>query len=612
MGINGKTWNKLVSAPTFVGLAFLLLLPLVGVEEGTSKADLYLCYPIIFLAVIALFVSISSRSSSRFCNIDILALLLFSLSLANCLFVSGVTTSIKLTHLVMLGLLYVSLRILLPVARCAEPFILMVLLVCAIVESANGIFQALGLSISNHSLYNITGTFFNPGPFAGYLAITGSMAFAYLVDHYGEVSIKMCVTSPKTLFNGYVLLYLLCGTALILVLIVLPATMGRAAFVAFACSALAVLFRNKKTGYLFVKIKSKRTGYALTGKLLAIILVIIFVGGLSLLLYNMKKDSADGRLLIWRVTASMVAKNPVMGVGMGEFSSEYAGYQKKYFSDNPGSPFVGVAGIPDHGFNDYLQLGAEAGIPFMLLYTILLVITLLRLFSKKSVFAYGLLALAIFSFFSYPLSLLPFSTLLVVFTAVSASNNGNSVATIEKRIITAFVLIVWLVVSVLVTVFVKEKIADIRTFKSVSYLYRVGLYGDAIKEYLPLLPNMYDDKKFLFELGHSYNKVGMYGESNVFMDMGTMISGDPMFLDIMGNNYKELGAYGKAALCYQEAFAQLPNRLYPLYLLMLLYESTEENDKALDMAKKIVGFDPKISTGATDEMKKYASKILIR
>jgi O-antigen ligase len=579
---------------------------LYGVEEGISEADLYLCCPVIFLAVVAMIFSVFSRSSFSFCIADLLVSLLFVLALVNYLFVSEVIYSIKLVHIVMMGLLYLSLRILLPTIRGSESFILMVLMVCAIMESVEGIRQAFGLTMSSHNLYKITGTFFNPGPYAGYLAITGSIAFAYLVEKYKEVSGVLSKPSFKMLSRPAVLLYLLCGVTVIIVLIVLPATMSRAAFVAVTCCVFVILYRNGKIRSFFVKLKSKCSCSAVTGKLFAVFMVIVLVGGLSFFLYKMKKDSADGRLLIWRVTTSMITAKPVKGFGIGEFSGEYAMFQKKYFEKNPNSVFVGVAGTPDYGFNDYLQIGAEMGIPAVLLLISLLVVTLKRLFSNRSMLAYGLLALVVFAFFSYPLSLFSFQVLLVLFCATGASYRGNRETTIERRIITVFVLIAWLIVALLVTDFMKEKLADIKTFKSVSYLYQLELYDDAIKEFLPLLPSMTDDKVFLFELGHSYNKAGLYEESNRIMELGTKISGDPMLYNIMGNNYKELGEYIKGEKSYYEAFGMLPNRIYPLYLLMILYEDTGEHGKALEMAKKIVGFDPKITSEATEEMKKEA------
>ena len=47
--------------------------------------------------------------------------------------------------------------------------------------------------------------------------------------------------------------------------------------------------------------------------------------------YWMKKDSADGRLLIWRCSVSMVKDAPWLGHGIGSFEARYMDYQADYF-----------------------------------------------------------------------------------------------------------------------------------------------------------------------------------------------------------------------------------------------------------------------------------------
>lgn len=255
--------------------------------------------------------------------------LLFALALLNYFFVSEVISTLKLVQIVMMGLLYLSLRILLPIVCGAETIILLVLMACALAESVDGIRQALGFTFSHHNLYKITGTFFNPGPYAGYLAITGSMAFAYLVEKYKEVIGLLAKPSLKVLMRPAVSLYLLFGVTAIVVLVILPVTMSRAAFLAVACCVLVIHYRNENILSFFAKLKSMWPDSEVTGKLFAVFMAIVLVGGLSFFLYIVKKDSANGRLLIWRVTTAIIADNPVKGVGIREFSGEYMRHSKK-------------------------------------------------------------------------------------------------------------------------------------------------------------------------------------------------------------------------------------------------------------------------------------------
>ncbi len=44
---------------------------------------------------------------------------------------------------------------------------------------------------------------------------------------------------------------------------------------------------------------------------------------------------------------------------------------------------------------------------------------------------------------------------------------------------------------------------------------------------------------------------------------------------VMGRNYESLSCYDKAEEMYLQAFHMQPNRLYPLYRMMLLQEAQE-------------------------------------
>jgi O-antigen ligase len=58
--------------------------------------------------------------------------------------------------------------------------------------------------------------------------------------------------------------------------------------------------------------------------------ICIAVAGMAAL-YSLKKDSADGRILIWQSTWNMVLDKPVAGHGYGAFNEKYMLYQADYF-----------------------------------------------------------------------------------------------------------------------------------------------------------------------------------------------------------------------------------------------------------------------------------------
>lgn len=93
---------------------------------------------------------------------------------------------------------------------------------------------------------------------------------------------------------------------------------------------------------------------------------------------------------------------------------------------------------------------------------------------------------------------------------------------------------------------------------------------------------------------------------------GALISNDPMFLVLQGNNYRDMEAFDEAESKYLKAWHSMPNRIYPLYRLMKLYELTGDKAKCQEYAQRVVGFKEKIYSPAVRDMKKEAQEIINR
>ena len=80
----------------------------------------------------------------------------------------------------------------------------------------------------------------------------------------------------------------------------------------------------------------------------------------------------------------------------------------------------------------------------------------------------------------------------------------------------------------------------------------------------------------------------MDSKSNIILSYGAKYSSGPMFHNIMGDNYKDMNEYGKAENEYILAHYMVPSRLYPLVLLMELYVSIWEYDKAFGVGESVL------------------------
>lgn len=79
----------------------------------------------------------------------------------------------------------------------------------------------------------------------------------------------------------------------------------------------------------------------------------------------------------------------------------------------------------------------------------------------------------------------------------------------------------------------------------------------------------------------------------------------------LGDSYKNLEKYEKAEQAYQLASYMLPDRFYPQYLLVKLYDVTGQRKKLIPIATKLLHKEPKIKSTAVEEIKQEIKKILI-
>ena len=171
----------------------------------------------------------------------------------------------------------------------------------------------------------------------------------------------------------------------------------------------------------------------------------------------------------------------------------------------------------------------------------------------------------------------------------------------------------WFVLSLLLILpsYLIIKQLQIRYNADRDYQMFAGMVNEAFfKDYYELLPFEYDNPRFLFDFGKTLRTHGRYNDSNDMLRQGTLVSADPMFYVLMGNNYKDMGYSDLAEKSYKKAFSIMPNRIYPLYLLMQLYKETGNSKKAKEYAKKVVSFHEKIISPATKQMKEEAKSLI--
>lgn len=461
-------------------------------------------------------------------------------------------------------------------------------------EALHGLGQIAGIYPSNHSLFVLTGTFYNPGPYSGYLAAVLPIALHRMLVSNGK---KDRLSVVQYYFSMCVLLLIGC---------VLPAGMSRAAWLASLISCGYVLLR-----VYHVKVKSfvSKHRYAVSG--------VLIVGALlASSAYFMKRDSADGRLLIWKVTAQAIVSSPWGEENGRTFSAIYGDAQERYFTNCEYSESEAwVAGTPDFAFNEFLQIAVEHGIWVSVLFVTVLLVLLKIAGSRKHLVGMGgcLVSLMIFACFSYPLHI-PAIVSVWLLTLMVLCGEGLIMIKRKRNAVAVLlpVVVAGLTASVNMYGIYSERTRAVRKWMPVRVLNHSGAFNAAAEEYGKLYDKMSWNKDFCFEYGRALYKVGSYDKAEEVLLKAMAVSGDPMILNMLGRNAQENGEYKKAEKYLLRSTHRLPERIYPHYLLVKLYAEPEFFDriKFVSEAEHVLNAKPKVNSIAIREMKQEVNKIL--
>ena len=426
------------------------------------------------------------------------------------------------------------------------------LILAGMVEALWGLGQVYGYLPVKHALFPLTGSFYNPGPFGGFLAMAFPVCLWEVLYRYR--------------YSGKGFAYWVSMAGLVLMGIVIPATMSRTAWVAVCVSTVYVC-----SNVFPAEIKSlgKRLSHKCKYWKVFALLLVLAVGSAT---YLMKKDSADGRLLMWKVAVHAVAKQPLTGYGWEHVPGTYGQAQEEYFSKGHYTETEAlVAGSPEYVFNEYLQVAMAWGVP-VLCGILLVVIVLFCLGHSDGRYGTcgGLLSLGVFAFSSYPFQFMEF--------------------------IVSFILLLVACLMAVRKMWVK-----------------IGTFVLGISICLYLSENRPErTARQMFDRAHALHRAGEWQASTDLLKETMKISSDAMILNIIGKNYQGLGAYKEAEDWFIRSTRRLPNRIYPYYLLVKLYAEKPDvfpKEKLEWATRMVLEKEPKVQSTAIREMREEARRI---
>ena len=330
-----------------------------------------------------------------------------------------------------------------------------------------------------------------------------------------------------------------------------------------------------------------------TGSLLILICLCTYlISGL----YSYKKDSADGRILIWKISLEMVKDKPILGYGFDGFRKNYMNYQAAYLQEKQLPETINnLADDNHHAFNEFLRIIIEQGIIgviilFIFLTTIGYTIYKYKLYidTVSRTIISCLTALLFFSFFSYPLSTFHINALIVILLAgLACSSQDTQIWKLQIRSISLIIpySIIFFISSVYLFSYSKANSDWLNTLKGVYT--NDNILEEARKK---LSGNPY----FLSTYGKYLNKKKRYSKAASILSQS--IKEYPSYYTVMelGISYKAQKKYTEAMHCFYKAMHMIPHKIKPLYFMMELYYDQKDYKSAIQLSNRILCKQPKI------------------
>lgn len=458
------------------------------------------------------------------------------------------------------------------------------IIVVCFLQAGYGLIQFFEWLPSNNADFSITGSFDNPAGFAAVLAIGLPLG------------LFMCVKAKRI---ERLLIILMLSVIVISVL-----------FSGSRTGILAVLL-SSFTFFIFQTTIIKKFRRLRFYKLLIVLVVCFFVGTTFILFYQ-KKDSANGRLLIWKVSSNMIMDKPVLGHGIRSFQAKYMDYQAQYFKNYPDSKYQLLADNVKHPFNEFLKVAVEFGLLGLIIILSFLLFIVFRIIKskdeKRAVALSGLVSFFVFASFSYPLQYIATWLFLPVYLSVLLPLQE---VIIKNTIISVAIRSCIVIVCVYSVYNVYKQINAELRWKVIAMNSLNGKTEIMLPEYKKLYnTHLKRNPFFLYNYGAELNVAGKFDESIDILSECQELFNDYDLQLILADNYQKSNNISKALEIYSNASYMIPARFLPLFRIFEIYKETGHNDLAQQWAEKILYKQVKIPSVTVSYIQNEAKSFL--
>ncbi|MDE3087961.1 MAG: O-antigen ligase family protein [Chloroflexota bacterium] len=255
------------------------------------------------------------------------------------------------------------------------PRVLVAMFLAGLSEAAIGIYQFLfrvgpeGFTLFDRFM-RAYGTFEQPNPYAGYLALIAPVALGVVLTVNSKQSTVNSKADRWSLFTAYCLLFTAWG-ALVAMLAAVVMSWSRGAWLGVAAGLVVAIIVQSRRAFVLSIIAAFVLTFVILLSSISVIPGAIsarFSGvGDYFGVFDVRGVKVDDsnyaiveRMAHWQAAAEMFVDYPLLGVGIGNYAPVYPAYALPGWSDPLG-----------HAHNYYLNVAAETGLIGLIAYQIL-------------------------------------------------------------------------------------------------------------------------------------------------------------------------------------------------------------------------------------------------
>ena len=372
---------------------------------------------------------------------------------------------------------------------------------------------------------------------------------------------------------------------------------------------IGVILSESRSGIISFFVMAIITGYKkltcppmIKRSIVSLSLIIILVGG-----YWVKKDSADGRLLIWNCAWEMIKDAPLTGHGSGSFRAHYMDYQAAYIEAHPDSHYVTLADNVLSPFNEYIHFTLNFGLIGLFLIFIGTGYLWWKNRNRKDidgkVAAFCLYGIGIFSLFSYPFTY-PFTWIAVLFciaTWIKPLCKFSFPNSYKRLLYCCFVIACGIIAHKLY-----ERLAAEYRWSGIAYTSN----NENLEVYEQLIPILGKGPYFLYNYA-----VALRDNKNINKAFEVATTCRKYWADydlelLLGDILKTQEQWEQSEIHFKKASNMCPSRFVPLYYLMEIYRESGDKKQARNIAHLIVQKPVKIQSSKIRLIKAKAKETL--